>query len=249
MTDHPIGSGSGGRPGGLVPKASDVLSEQLRDLIVGQGLAPGDPMPSEAELISGYGYSRGTVREALRLLEVEGLIVVKRGPKGGVRVSHPDIRQVSRSLGLLFSVRQTSLGDLFAFRKLLEPAAAAEAARTATDAQKNMLVELAAQDVDGPAPLTDSARFHAAIGECSNNGVYEVLLGMVHDGLDWHAPPEVLGEADLRAAQRAHIAIADAVARGDEALAARRMVSHLDAAQGRLDQPIVPLTRWRRERT
>lgn len=60
-----------------VPKASDILADRLRAKILGRAMRPGDQLASEAELISGEGFSRGTVREALRLLESDGLIEIR----------------------------------------------------------------------------------------------------------------------------------------------------------------------------
>ncbi|MDI6912517.1 FCD domain-containing protein [Nocardioides sp.] len=237
-----------------LPKASDILANHMRALILGDGMEPDAALPSEAELMQTYGFSRGTVREALRLLEADGLIVVKRGPKGGIRVCHPDIGQVSRTLALLFSVRQTELKHLFTLRKLIEPAAAAEAARAATAEQKQWLVEIAPQHHGVQRSYRESVEFHGAIGQCSNNGVYEVVLAALHDALEWHSSDERLSHDDVEATRRAHVTIAKAIQEGDADAAARRMLRHLDefedvlAAQGRLDEPIVPAERWRRER-
>lgn len=235
-----------------LPKASDLLADELRARILGGGMKPGDALPSEAKLMEDYGFSRGTVRETLRLLETDALIVIKRGPKGGIRVRHPDVRQVSRSLGLLFSARGTVLRDLFAFRKLIEPAAAAEAASAATTEQKAWLVDIAPQHYGLQRGFDQSAEFHGAIGRCSNNGVYEVMLTALHDALEWHSSDEKLSHDDIEATRRAHVGIAKAIADGDPDVASRRMRRHLEqfervlAGQGRLDEPIVPQARWRR---
>lgn len=239
------------RPATL-PKASDILADELRAWILGEGMQPGDILPSEAKLMEDYGFSRGTVRETLRLLEADDLIAIKRGPKGGIRVRHPDVRQVSRSLGLLFSTRGTVLGDLFKFRKLIEPEAAAAAARTATAEQKNWLASVAPHHYGVQRGFHQSIEFHCAIGRCSNNGVYEVMLTALHDALEWHSSHEKLGHDDIEATRRAHMSIAKAIMEGDADAAARRMCRHLEqferalADQGRLDGPIVPRARWRR---
>lgn len=237
-----------------LPKASDVLADELRARILGDGMQPGDVLPSEAELMEDYGFSRGTVRETLRLLEADDLIVIKRGPKGGIRVRHPDVGQVSRTLGLLFATRGTVLGDLFRFRKLIEPEAAAEAARTATVEQKKWLASIAPHHYGVQRGFDKSAEFHGAIGRCSNNGVYEVMLTALHDVLEWHSSGEKLSHDDIEATRRAHVSIAKAIVEGSADVAARRMRRHLEqfervlAGQGRLDEPIVPRARWRLSR-
>src|ERR1041384_7768555 len=69
----------------VVPKASDVLAARLREMILSSGLAEGTPLPTERELVAQSGLSRASVREALRVLETEGLIVTKAGRNGGAQ--------------------------------------------------------------------------------------------------------------------------------------------------------------------
>lgn len=239
-------------PRSAIVKASDVLAEELRGLILGHALEQGAALPSEAELMKEYEFSRGTVREALRLLETDGLIVIKRGPKGGIRVRHPDIGQVSRSLALLFSSSETPLRDLFTFRKLVEPAIAAAAARSATSQQKLWLIEIAPQHYGVRSGFRDAVEFHGAIGRCSNNGVYEIVLTALHDALEWQVSEERLSHDDVEGTRRAHMTIAKAIAEGDSDAAARGMQRHLQkfeevlSTEGRLDEPIIPRSRWRR---
>src|SRR3569623_311227 len=67
----------------FVPKASDVLAERLREMILSRGLAEGTPLPTERELVAESGLSRASVREAVRVLETEGLVLTKAGRNGG----------------------------------------------------------------------------------------------------------------------------------------------------------------------
>lgn len=236
--------------GTRLPKASDVLADRIRSDILGKDLQPGDPLPSEAELIETHGFSRGTVREALRLLEAEGLIVIKRGPKGGIRVRFPDITQVSHSLAVHFAMSKTTLGEFFAFRRLVEPAAAAQAARTATPEQRAYLMEIADEIRGLPPTLERAPEFHGALGVCSNNGVHQVVLAAMHRVIEWHSLSERLSDEDIEGTTRAHRAIARAIDKGDDKAAARLMNRHLEsfesvlAEQGRLDQPIIPARHW-----
>lgn len=238
------------QPRARMPKASDVLADRVRSMILGENLKPGDPLPSEATLIEEHGFSRGTVRESLRLLEAEGLITIKRGPKGGIRVRYPDITQVSHSLALHFTMSHTTLGEFFIFRKLVEPAAAQEAARNATQEQRDYLLEVADDPRGLPPTLERAPEFHGVIGECSNNGVYLVVLAALHRVIEWHSWSERLSDSDIEGTTQAHRAIAQAIARGDEKAASRAMLRHLETfeavldAQGRLEQPIIPARHW-----
>ncbi|WP_456598583.1 FadR/GntR family transcriptional regulator [Blastococcus sp. SYSU DS0616] len=228
-----------------VPKAAEVIAEDLRNEIIVGGLAPGSPLPSEAELMSRYQFSRASVREALRLLESDGLIYIKRGPRGGVRVNHPDDSHVSRSFSLLFATRGTPLRDLIHFRQVLEPEAAAQAALHATAAQHELLME-ATEHSSGQGD-----NFHAVLLECTENEMLRVTLTAVQRLSEWHIPMEHLGAEEVVGAHKAHRRIALAVVRGDSEAAAKGMLHHLQSFEqvlddlGRLDQPIIPPHQWR----
>ena len=59
------------------------VAEAIKEWVVEKGLAPGDRLPGEAELIARFAMSKGTIREAMRLLQAQGLVVTKTGPGGG----------------------------------------------------------------------------------------------------------------------------------------------------------------------
>lgn len=232
------------------PKASDVIAADLRAQIISGGMPPGSVLPSEPELIARYRFSRGSVREALRLLEADGLIRIKRGPGGGVRVSHPDTSQLTRSFALLFATAGTPLRDLVRFRQLVEPAAAAEAARSASHRQQESLMDAAARLATtrvGDADLD----FHRMLVECSNNTLLRTVLSAVQHLSDWHIPAERLSPQDIAAARRSHQRIALAIVRRDPEAAEAAMLRHLNAFEqvldslGRLDEPIIPGAHWR----
>lgn len=235
-----------------IAKASDVLADDLRSWILGEALPPDAPVPSETEIMRDWGFSRGTVREALRLLENDGLIVTRRGPKGGIRVRRPEVAQVSRALALILSSNETPLRDLFAYRKLVEPAVAAAAARDATPEQRVWLKSIAEA---GDAPNEDwqmSIEFHVALGRASNNGLFDILMTALHDSLEWQMSGENLSPTNVDEVTRAHASIAEAVFLGDADLASRRMRAHVDAfeailvEQRRLDEPVIPRSMWKR---
>jgi GntR family transcriptional repressor for pyruvate dehydrogenase complex len=227
------------RPPPRLPKASDVLATQLRLRILSEGLGPGDSLPAEAELIEEYQFSRGTVREALRLLEADGLVRVRRGAGGGVEVTKPDGSAITESLALLFAFQETTLDKLIAFRLIVEPPAAAIAARDATPRQRQRLIELA-----NPS-LVESVDFHRALGEATNNDILKIILMAVDQLTEWHTRREVLGPGDFKETALAHASIAQAISTGDERAAEKAMRRHLVGfrsvleAQNRLTAPII----------
>ena len=117
----------------VVPKASDVLAAKLRELILSSGLAEGTPLPTERELVAQSGLSRTSVREALRVLETEGLVLTKAGRNGGSQVRRPGRESISRSFELFVRSHGVRFEALLEAREAIEPAAARLAAIHRTD--------------------------------------------------------------------------------------------------------------------
>ncbi|MBU8808188.1 FCD domain-containing protein [Mycolicibacterium goodii] len=226
-----------------VPKASDVLANLLKVRILGEGLAPGDRLPPEADLIEQYGFSRGTVRESLRMLETDGIVAVRRGPRGGIEVTRPDVSRVTRLLAVLLAFDGTPVSDLVEFRLIIEPGAAAMAARQATAEQRDALVAMTMEE-HGDVP--HSVDFHRLLGVATNNYFTSTVLTTMNQVLEWQTNSTELSGHQRTGTSAAHRSIAAAVKRGDEAKASRIMRAHILefkevlAAQGRLDQPVVP---------
>ena len=107
----------------------DVV-EQIQEAILDGRLEAGDTLPAERELKQLFNISRGTLREALRVLEQKGLIQIKLGVGGGSVVKAVDTDQISESLGLLIRSQKVSLNHLAEFREDVEGIVAANAART-----------------------------------------------------------------------------------------------------------------------
>jgi GntR family transcriptional repressor for pyruvate dehydrogenase complex len=227
-------------------KASDVLANDLRARILEENLRPGSPLPSESELIHDYSYSRGTVREALRLLEAEGFIQVQRGPKGGISVRHPDFNLVSRSMATLMVIGETPLADLFEFRKLVEPAAAKDVALHADAAQRQALTDYMKSV---PAAHGD-AGFHRLMGDCVRNDILRVTLTSLNRIIEWHMGFEQVSQTSVEEAGRAHERVVAAIVAGDGDAAEHLMLSHIRAFErvmgelGRLQEPTLPRRAW-----
>src|SRR6516165_7000335 len=100
------------------------IADELSALIVSGELAEGDSLGHEPDLVDRFGVSRPSLREALRILEAEGLVTVVRGVHGGVVVHEPDERMTARTAALVLRARNVSLADVFEARSLLEPLAA-----------------------------------------------------------------------------------------------------------------------------
>ncbi|HTD47135.1 MAG TPA: GntR family transcriptional regulator, partial [bacterium] len=113
-------------------RASDEVVRQIKARIFGSRLPPGAQLPSEKDLAEQFGLSRITIRDALRVLESEGLIDIKVGARGGAFVSRPSARRVSESLTNLLRLRQITIQELTEARLAVEPSVASLAAQRAT---------------------------------------------------------------------------------------------------------------------
>ena len=169
-------------PGSTVrPPAYQLLADELREEITSGRLQPGSRLPPEPELCVRSGVSRSTVREALRLLASQHLIVTTRGVTGGSFVAHPDAEQLSEALStgltLLSNSAEVGLADLLELRRALEVPAAGLAAQRRTDAN---LIELRGAMFDPDLDeletmLAAHAAFHAAIASATGNPLFELV--------------------------------------------------------------------------
>jgi DNA-binding FadR family transcriptional regulator len=112
--------------------ASEAVAELLRGSIAGGRLKPGDMLPPESTLLEQFGVARSTMREALRILESDGLVVILRGTKGGARVQEPDVRPLARRVGLHLQLKGTDLRELVEAQAIVQPGVVALAARART---------------------------------------------------------------------------------------------------------------------
>jgi DNA-binding FadR family transcriptional regulator len=97
-------------------KASITIAAEIRARIARGDLLPGDPLPVEDELTADFGCSKPVIREALRILETEGLVDVKRGLGGGPRVRHPSISDAARSIGVHLQIGDVPVIDVWSAR-------------------------------------------------------------------------------------------------------------------------------------
>jgi len=95
------------------PKPPSFVAKQIRNAIIRGELRDGDTLPAEAHLIAEFSVSRPTIREAVRILESEGLVEVARGARGGARISSPNYEMIQRAAGITLQAQQVTIGDLY----------------------------------------------------------------------------------------------------------------------------------------
>nr|WP_255426518.1 FCD domain-containing protein [Pseudonocardia sp. C8] len=167
----------------------------MRDFL-DRGLRPGDALAGEATLVERYGVSRGTLREALRLLTHLGAVTVKVGPFGGPRLTTPGPDVVGSALGMVVQFRGATLQTVFEARLAIDPAVAALAAvhRDDTDLaalDASVAALASAQQRRGPQYAKLAGRHMVRVAEASHNAMLATIvpaLAAMHASVPWRYP-------------------------------------------------------------
>ena len=162
------------------------IADELRRLIVTGELGEGDSLGREPDLVERFGVSRPSLREALRILEAEGLISVVRGALGGVVVHEPDTTMPARTAALVLQARNVPLADVYDARQIIEPMAAAmvarsRARRSAARELREVIEEQAAVIDDPVAFARANAAFHERLVALAGNQTVAILAEMINE--------------------------------------------------------------------
>ncbi len=216
-------------PVSVVRPAYEQVANQLRDLMVSGELVPGQRLPSEAELASLFGVGRTTIREGLRLLAAQQLLVTTRGVKGGTFVVTPDADNISlyleTSIGLLAGTDRMSIQELLEARHYLEVPATVLATNRCSE-QQLMAVEATVQP--SSSVRMEHSNFHTAILQASGNRMLGVMARPIFDVMRMRldraaAPPRFWDMVNSD-----HLEIYRAMASRDSSHASQAMAEHLD---------------------
>lgn len=209
-------------------KVSHLLADDLRRQILNGELAADQQLPPEADLTAQLQISRETLREALRILESQQLVEIKRGRGGGAVVRRPGLEAVSRYVTLLLQLRKTTLAHLEEVRTVVEPPAAELLVSQAGFDDIETLVELHDAERAADDPLTFVAAmsaFDQAVIELSGNRTLAVIAGVFRDIYAGQVYSSI-GSTDKASAEQiarrvvvSHSAFLDAARRRDRALA------------------------------
>lgn len=164
-------------------RAVDDIVEQIRARIQSHELSPGQKLPAERDLAEQLGVSRNTVREAIRMLEVSGLVTLKKGAHGGAFLNESNSAALSQNLLDGISLRQYDFADLIDVRRVLETFLVEQACRRADDAEIEELAAVAALsrdtetgDVSYADRLVLHMDFHHKLAAIAHNTVAETLI-------------------------------------------------------------------------
>ncbi len=218
------------------PASYELVLDQIRRAIqIGRFLA-GERLPSERDLADQLGVSRTTVREAMRVLQGEGLIETRRGRSGGAIVIAPESTPAERRR--VVRHRLAELENVFDYRLAIEPAAARHAAERRTKSDIAALRELvtalgelaAAPDRESPSPVArffaTDAEFHDRIAETTRNPLLVQAVGDARAAM--FLPVGGVFTALHPDANRGHEEIFAAIETGDGRAAQGAMTEHID---------------------
>jgi DNA-binding FadR family transcriptional regulator len=225
------------------PSVAELVADAIRAQIVAGTLPDGTMLPKQEQLIDEFQVSRPSFREALRILESEGLISVRRGNVGGAQVHAPTPENAARTLGLVLQARNVALDDLAGALDVIEPACAAHCAQRA---DRNVTLVPHLRELNArcaavePKDIASAAimlhEFHQSIIDGCGNATLVIVIGALESLWSlhkkaWADAAEDVGagpQPNHRASEIAeHEEITDAIETGDAARAHQLVTAHL----------------------
>jgi DNA-binding FadR family transcriptional regulator len=213
-------------------KLAEQVARDIADGVFSRNLGPGARLPSERVMLDRFGVSRGTLREALRILEMQGLIVVRAGPGGGPVVASMTPEDFNRVASLHYRSAGATVRELWKARVDIEPVLARLAAEQLTPEATQELTDLLERSrhttIDNDAEyISSGSTFHRVIAYASGNPILDLIarsLGEMTAYLESGAlfPPEAREKV-----HKDHQAIAKAILAGNAKRAERLMREHM----------------------
>ena len=225
------------------PRVAEIVASKLRDDILSGRLREGDILPTQESLFQEFGVSPPALREAIHLLETDGLISVRRGNMGGAVVHQPTPERTAHMIGMVLQSRSATPADVSGALMHLEPICAgmcAARADRATEVVPYLQSEIdtqTAQFDDASRYVPNARRFHEVlVARCGNEPMI-LLIGSLeliwssHESAVWADGGGTVDGATMRAALRDHQRLLKAIAEGNAARATKLAADHLSAAR------------------
>jgi DNA-binding FadR family transcriptional regulator len=210
------------------------IARMLYARVVASGWPVGELLGSEAELLEDCGVSRSVLREALRLLELKGVVRTRRGPGGGIFITAPTRTPVVESMAAFLDAGGVSARHLLEVRTAVEVTTVTMAIRYLDAAGEERLRQVLRDEAAAVSIRPVTHRLHEVIAELTGNRVLtlflEVLTRLVELRIPTSAAELDMTEEEAKASvQRVHRKIAEAILARDEPAARRAMIRHLEA--------------------
>jgi GntR family transcriptional regulator, transcriptional repressor for pyruvate dehydrogenase complex len=230
----------------------DSLVVQLENTILSGNFKPGERLPQSAELETALGVSRGTLREAIRILQQKGLVESRVGVKGGVFVREANTDSVTNGIGQLMRRKKISIGDLSEFRQVIEAGLIRSVAKriAAQDIKslKKFLPALEKEAQRGAAGwdgfLDIEVMLRKELVCISGNPLYEAVLTPIHENIFSYAAYYITGEdANVEEALDDWTQIIEALATGDVERSVNYTCEHIRRYANRMEQGMAKVTK------
>jgi GntR family transcriptional repressor for pyruvate dehydrogenase complex len=211
----------------------EEIVQQFHSLIRQGTLKHGDRLPSERELSEQFKVSRSSVREAIRSLELQGLVVSKRG--SGTFINTENLESVLDLVAANLNTGAAVLQDVFEMRHLMEPHIAALAAQRATDdevtAMRQILEEQQRQIDSGETGVESDTAFHFALASATHNSALIKVVSAIEDILQMSRDRSLQEPGRPQRSLASHCQILQMVEMGDVIGAQQAMDHHLTAVE------------------
>jgi len=206
------------------------VARQIQRLIADGALAPGDRLPPERELAERFAVSRGSVRDAIRTLEIVGLVEARQGE--GTVVAEVSPETMAAPLAGVLVRKRELIAELLDVRKIIEPALAARAARRATEEEMARLEEILrrqrAKMLRGESTIEEDSEFHSVLAHAARNGVILKVLDVLMDLLRETRARSLQVEGRLQRSFAGHKRALEAIRRRDPDAAERAVRRHIE---------------------
>jgi len=209
-------------------KLATSVADRIVQDIISRGWPVGQVLGSEPELLERYGVSRAVFREAVRLVEHQQIVRMRRGPGGGLMITAPTIDAIADAVQLTLYWLDARLDEVFDAREILEGLAVRLVPDHLDERRADRLRAIVAGERSGA--VRDHREIHAALATSTGNPAIELFVDLLNriTGL-YFSDTSLLTSQTLDAAHHAHARIVEAVVAGDGDLACSRMERHLRA--------------------
>lgn len=237
MSDESDGSSADLFQPVTVDRVSQVIVDQIKVLLREGKLNAGDRLPSERDLCVRFGVSRVTVREALRVLEANGLIEIRVGARGGAFVASPTRERLGEGLAELMTLAPLTPANITEARTVIEVGILPFVVERATEQDIAALRRIIDEGYDALSrdayTMVLSAKFHVAIAACAHNPAIEMLVQSFHGPMLLSLrQAQIVAPAMGRRGTDEHAALVDAIEKRDIQAAIDVMTTHLDRTAG-----------------
>jgi len=215
-------------------KVYEQAAQQLQRMIRDGLIKPGEKLPAERELAEMLQVSRGSLRDAIRTLELMGLVEPRQGE--GTVVCDPSAESLINPLATVLLRQREIIGDLLEFRRMIEPTLAGRAAKNTSDEELAYMEDILRRQKEklalGELAIDEDSEFHYAIAQAARNSVVLKVLDAFMDLLRESRERSLQLEGRLQKSFVGHRRILDSIRKHDVRTAEKAMRQHIDEVEG-----------------